>query len=217
MSQPVVLITGAARGLGRALAEACRARGWQVLAPGRDALDVSDEASIHAYAARLADQPIDILCNNAGVRLDDGTGAMTQADWLRTLTVNTVGPALVTRALLPALRRGRQRKILFMSSRLGSFGAGTGTNSGGGDGSYAAYRASKTALNQVARCLASDLAGEGFTCVAISPGWVRTDMGGTQASDTPEAVAADILDLAGAIVPAQNGSFLDRKGISLPW
>lgn len=214
---PVVLITGAARGLGRALAEAYRAEGWQVLAPGRDELDVADQASIHDYGARYADQPIDILYNNAGIRLDEGANAPTQADWLRTLAVNTVGPALVSRALLPALLRGRHRMILFMSSRLGSFSAGMGANSGGGDGSYPVYRVSKTALNQVVRCLASELANEGFACVAISPGWVRTAMGGAKANDTPEAVAADILDLAGRILPSQNGCFLDRKGKTVPW
>jgi len=215
-----VLITGAARGLGQALAERYGAAGWQVLAPSRAELDVADEASIAAYGRGLGAQPVDILYNNAGVRLIEGAsklGEFSQAMWLTTLTINTVGPVLVTQALLPNLRLGRRRKVVSMSSRLGSLTDGGGANSGGSDASYYAYRASKTALNQINRCLASDLAGEGFACVVLSPGWVRTAMGGANANDTPEDVARDIVALVDRIGPAQNGAFLDRKGQMMPW
>lgn len=144
-------------------------------------------------------------------------GEYSQRSWLATLTVNTVGPALLTQALLPNLRLGRQRKIVSLSSRLGSLASGGGTNSGGREASYAAYRVSKTALNQVTRCLAADLAVEGFICVALSPGWLRTRMGGALAHDTPQAAAREIMALVNRIGPAENGAFLDRKGERLPW
>lgn len=217
---PCVLITGAARGLGEALARLYRDEGWQVLAPGRAELDVADETSIERYAAGLGDQPVDVLYNNAGVRLDEGAsrlGRFAQRPWLTTLAVNTVGPALVTQALLPNLRLGRQRKVVSLSSRLGSLAAGGGQNSGGAESSYAAYRVSKTALNQVNRCLAGDLAQEGFACVVLSPGWVRTGMGGPGASDTPENAARDIAALVRRIGPQDNGAFLDREGQKVPW
>lgn len=217
---PCVLITGAARGLGAALAAVYREQGWRVLAPTRAELDVADEASIAAYAQGLAGQPVDILYNNAGVRLAEGAdrlGGFAQAPWLATLAINTVGPALVTQALAPNLRAGGQRKVVSLSSRLGSLAAGGGANSGGAEASYTAYRVSKTALNQVNRCLAAELGPEGFACVVVSPGWVRTGMGGDQALDTPEAVAAEIAALAARIGPAQNGAFLDRAGRVVPW
>lgn len=217
---PCVLITGAARGLGQALAQAYRDRGWRVLAPGRAALDVASEPSIAAYAAALDGQAVDVLINNAGVRLIEGAdrlGGFAQAPWLKTLTINTLGPALVTQALLPNLRAGRQRKVVSLSSRLGSLGGGGGANSGGGEGSYAAYRVSKTALNQVNRCLAAELGPEGFACVVLSPGWVRTDMGGEGARDTPDEVARQIADLVDRLGPARNGAFLDRAGQVVPW
>lgn len=218
--QPTILITGAGRGLGHALAAVHRERGWSVLAPGRSELDVSDEASILRYARSLSGQPIDVLVNNAGIRPVDGAdrlGGFTQRAWQATLTVNSIAPALVTQALVPNLRAGKQRKIMSLSSRLGSFAAGGGANSGGAAASYTAYRASKSALNQVTLCLAAELATEGFTVIALSPGWVRTDMGGVNASDGPGEVAGDIADLIERIDAASNGTFVDRKGEQMPW
>ncbi|MGX1098189.1 SDR family NAD(P)-dependent oxidoreductase [Amorphus sp. MBR-141] len=218
--QSTILITGAARGLGHSLAKVHRARGWRVLAPGRAELDVADEASIAAYARSLTGQPIDVLVNNAGVRLIEGAdhlGFFTQQSWMITLAVNSVAPALITQALLPNLRAGMHRKVLSISSRLGSLAAGGGDNSGGAASSYAAYRVSKTALNQVTRCLAAELAAEGFVVIALSPGWVRTDMGGLGASDAPDDVAIDIADLVERIGVVSNGAFIDRKGEPVAW
>lgn len=218
--RPAVLVTGAARGLGEALAREYRDRGWEVLAPGRAELDVGDEASVAAYAAALDGRPLDLLVNNAGVRLTGGAdrlGGYAQAAFLETLRINTVGPALVTQALLPALRRGQGRKVISLSSRLGSLAGGGGENSGGSDASYAAYRVSKTALNQVNRCLAAELGDEGFACVVLSPGRVQTGMGGAGAGVTADEAARDIVALVDRIGPADNGAFLDRMGAPVPW
>lgn len=218
--QPTILITGAGRGLGQALAAVHRDRGWRVLAPDRRELDVSDEASIARYARSLSGQPIDVLVNNAGVRLVEGAdrlGDFTQRAWQATLTVNSIAPALVTQALISNLRAGKQRKVVCLSSRLGSFAAGGGANSGGAAASYTAYRVSKSALNQVTLCLAVELAAEGFVVVALSPGWVRTDMGGVNAGDEPGEVAGAIADLIDRIDAASNGTFVDREGEPMPW
>jgi len=216
-----VLITGAARGLGHEMARQYRDQGWRVLAPSRAELDVTDSASIAAYAKTIEADPIDVLINNAGVRLtgDDANklGALAPEPWLVTLSVNTIGPAMVTQAVLPHLRRGRLRKVISLSSRLGSLSAGGGANTGGGGASYYAYRVSKTALSQVNRCLSLDLGPEGFACVLISPGWVRTDMGGAGATDTPAEAARDILQAIDQIGPADNGAFIDRHGGAVPW
>jgi NAD(P)-dependent dehydrogenase (short-subunit alcohol dehydrogenase family) len=134
-----------------------------------------------------------------------------------TLATNVIGPALVTQAVLPLLRRGAQRKIVFLSSRLGSLEAGGGGNSGGGGSSYYAYRVSKTAVNQLGRCLAIDLGPEGFICALLDPGWVRTPMGGAQAALAPEESVAKMRKLIAGLEASDNGRFISLDGETVPW
>src|SRR5262245_55708826 len=130
----VCFITGANRGLGIEFVRQLRSRGDTVLAAARSGsdelsrlgarvieLDVADESAVKRAGLELAGQPIDVLINNAGVgskakRLQDVTGA----ELTRVLAVNAVGPMLVSTALLPSLRAGRQRKIINISSEMGS-------------------------------------------------------------------------------------------------
>ncbi len=138
-----VLITGANRGIGLAFARQYAADGWRVIATCRQPeaaadlaaiagqvevhpLDVTDEEQIAALAAGLVGTGLDILVNNAGINLPDrAMDGPTMADWNRLLAVNITAPMLVTRALLPNLLAGRQKKAVFVSSRMGSIGANT--------------------------------------------------------------------------------------------
>ncbi len=221
-----VLITGANRGLGLEYAQQFSERGYTVIGTARnpdaatelaevadrvEQLDVADPVSVAALAERLDGVPIDILINNAGMfdRDDVTIDAVDFATMEQTFAVNTFGPLRVTQALLPNLRAGKARLIISMSSQLGSI-----ENS---NGRWYAYRASKTALNQFNKIWSVELASEGFTCVVLHPGWVRTDMGGPNASYSPEESVAGLVNVIEALTPEDNGGFYDFQGNPIPW
>lgn len=126
------------------------------------------------------------------------------------LRVNAVGPTAVTQAVLSNLRAGRRRIIVNLSSGLGSI---SGNESGG----WIAYRVSKAASNQLTRTMAAELKNEGFICIAMSPGWVKTDMGGPGASLSPEDSVAAMLEVMDRLTPSDTGRFLDHRGKEIPW
>ena len=221
-----VLITGANRGIGLEYARQFSARGYTVIGTARDLadakelsavarrveqLDVTDAASVAALARRLDGVAIDILVNNAGVfdRRDSTVDKVDFAVMENTFAVNTLGPLRVVQALLPNLRQGKRKTIVNMSSQLGSIG-----NSSGG---WYAYRASKAALNQVNKSLAVELGPNGFICVVLHPGWVRTDMGGSGATYSPEESVSGLIAVIEKLQPADNGRFYDFKGNAIPW
>jgi NAD(P)-dependent dehydrogenase (short-subunit alcohol dehydrogenase family) len=221
-----VLITGANRGIGLEYARQFAAKGYQVIGTARDPadakelsevadrveqLDVTDPASVAGLAKRLDGNAIDILVNNAGV-FDRGDVSLDKVDFKmmeRTLAVNTLGPLRVVQVLLPNLRKGRQKTIVSMSSQLGSI-----ENS---NGRWYAYRSSKAALNQLNKTLSAELAAEGFVCVVLHPGWVRTDMGGAGATYSPEESVSGLVAVIEKLGPADNGRFYDFKGNPIPW
>jgi NAD(P)-dependent dehydrogenase (short-subunit alcohol dehydrogenase family) len=221
-----VLITGANRGIGLELARQYSAAGWQVIGTARrpdsaDALratdaevlqlDVTDQDSVDQLARDLADRPIDILINNAGIqplmwKLDD----VDIGEFERALKVNTIGPVRVVRALMPNLRSGERRKIVNITTNLGSIAGNT-------DGGFYAYRESKAALNMFTRSLAAELGPEGFVCIALHPGWVRTDLGGPDAPLNVTESVTGMRRVIDSLVPADNGSFRTHSGESMDW
>lgn len=239
---PTVVITGANRGLGLEFARQFQAAGATVIGTARrpeeadelralgvriEALDVTRSADVAALAARLADEPVDILINNAGIGgrgpLREGvaesdipektapTLEQLDVDALDSfLQVNTLGPMRVTQALLPALRRGERKLVVNITSRMASLSS---NRRGGGYG----YRESKAALNMFTRSLAIELEDEGFTCVVLSPGWVRTSMGGPGAELSPEESIGGMLAVIERLAPADTGKFFSHDGSELPW
>ena len=113
------------------------------------------------------------------------------------------------KALLPNLRAGKRRIVVNMSSDLGSIEQS--------DGRWYAYRASKAALNQITKTLSAELAPEGFICVVLHPGWVRTDMGGPSATHSAQESVAGLVAVIESLGPADNGRFYDFKGTPIPW
>lgn len=219
------LITGAARGIGRALTEALADRGEPVIGTHRApvpadlaprarwlAADMADPASIAALAPALGSLPLDCLICNAGLyadrdqRLDAG---YPPALWAQMFAVNVTGVFLTIQTLLPALRRAKGGKIAILSSQMGS-----DTRAGGG--AYI-YRASKAAVLNLGRNLAADLRPEGIAVGIYHPGWVQTDMGGPGASIRPAAAAQGLLARIKALSPASTGCFETWDGTPHPF
>jgi len=225
-TRPCVLITGANRGLGLEFATQYAADGWRVIGTARRpdaatdlaatgaevvALDVADPDSIAQLARTLDGRSIDLLINNAGISSRSGPIAELDADRAaRAITVNLLGPMRVTSALMPNLRAGDRKQIVGISSRLGSIEA----NESGG---YYGYRESKAGLNMFVRSLAADLRGDGFTCVVLSPGWVRTDMGGEQAPLSPTQSVTGMRTVISDLTPERTGRFINHDGTPIPW
>jgi NAD(P)-dependent dehydrogenase (short-subunit alcohol dehydrogenase family) len=223
---PTVLVTGANRGLGLEFARQYAADGWNVIATARNperadelkalpvevaTLDVADPASIDALARSLQGRPIDLLINNAGIfpRVR-GIEEIDFDDYAQTLVVNTVGPVRVTRALLPNLRAGEMKSVVNITSRLGSIALND-------NGVFYGYRESKAALNMFTKTLANELKPEGFTCLTIHPGWVRTDMGGENANLAPAESVSGMRAVIAGRGPADSGTYWSYSGEVVPW
>lgn len=228
------VVTGANRGIGLELVRQLRDRGDEVEACARrpadaralaalagdrvrvHALDVTDPASVRALATALGDAAIDLVFNVAGV-YGGPTQSLAQMaedlaldDVAATHDVNALGPLRVTLALLPHVRRGTAKKLVHVTSNMGSIADNT-------RGGFYAYRMSKAALNMMSRSLAVDLRGEGITSVVINPGWVQTDMGGPGA---PTPVADSVRAILGEVeraTLADSGEFLNWRGDRCAW
>jgi len=228
IKSPVILITGATRGIGFAAASQLVARGAHVIVSARDiarakaaarqlgenassvALDITDGDSIKRAAAHVAKnhEHLDVLVNNAGVLLDDGDDLLSlSADVLRaTLDTNLTGTFAVTKALVPLMRESREARIINVSS-------GAGQLDGEPQAWAPAYSISKTALNMLTQQLVAALPK--IAVNSICPGWCRTAMGGDAAPRSAETGAETITWLALDAPHAMRGGFYrDRAKIS---
>lgn len=209
------LITGANRGIGAGLLGAYANRGDTPIGTSRsggalESLDVTDPNSAFALAARLAGRPIDLLVCNAGVYLDksetlDGYPAQMWADGF---AANVTGVFLTIQALLPNVRAAGG-KIAIISSQMASHTRAPG-------GSYI-YRASKAAVLNLGRNLATDLHPEGIAVGIYHPGWVKTDMGGTDADISLEQCVTGLLARFDALDLQNSGCFETWDGHPHPY
>jgi len=232
-----ILITGANRGIGLAMVKEALSRGHQVTATARrleaaealnrlsldnperlsvQMLDVTDDTSIERLAAVLnnSKEALDVLINNAGVSTEKNAfPEVTRAAFLDVLDINTVAPLLMTRALLPALKKADNPKVVHISSILGSI------ESHSPDWAWKnyPYNSSKTALNMVSRMMHFDLKADGVSVFAVHPGWVRTDLGGDQAPLSTEDSASMLLDRVETLKADDSGGYIGPDGETLPW
>jgi NAD(P)-dependent dehydrogenase (short-subunit alcohol dehydrogenase family) len=219
-----VLLLGASRGLGLALARALRDAGWDVTATERarsselhalgvtvETVDISVTGTVESLAARLASvPPFDLLLINAGTMGPSHQDPVqaTAGEIAALFATNAVGPIAAARVLGPRLHP--DACLAIMSSRVGSI---ADNQSGGVD----LYRASKTALNMLARCYALSPEGLNRPVLLLHPGWVRTAMGGPEAPLDPAESAAGLLDVIAAEGRMPGLRFLDYRARAIPW
>ena len=222
------LVTGANRGIGLELARQLAERGDTVIATARapesaselnglggnmrvEALDVESPKSISALARRLKGAAVDLLIHNAAVGVaGPAVEEVTAEDLESHFRVNAIGPLLLTQALLPNLRASENPRIVAISSGLGSISE----NSSGG---WVAYRVSKVALHQLMRTLAAELGKEKMIFALVSPGWVRTRMGGQSAPLSPEESVRAVLKVVDRLAQKDSGRFFNERGREIPW
>ena len=229
-----ILITGANRGLGLEFTRQLLARGDRVFAacrhPGKAnaltslagahpghlhvlPLDQSETRAVDELVREISaiTDTLDVLINNAGVLVSgERLGELTPKTMTESFAVNAMGPLLLSQALCPLLEKSEHAKVMNMSSRLGSLECTTrfGTPS---------YAMSKAALNMATRQLAAALAPRNITVFCVSPGWVSTDMGGANATLTPQQSVSNLLKVLDATTLHDSGSFINHDGEAIAW
>jgi NAD(P)-dependent dehydrogenase (short-subunit alcohol dehydrogenase family) len=208
---PTALITGASRGLGSELVRQYAAEGWDVIGTQRRDMDMTNPKQIRSFAAGLKKKPIDLLFCNAGISGKRGMaiGSFDFESWEEVLRVNLLGPAALAEALVDNVAASTRKTIALMSSRLGSISESSGMT--------LPYSTSKAALNMLAKGLAATLASKGIIVVALSPGWVRTDMGGEQAPLSPQTSVQGLRRVIAGLRKSDSGRFLSHDGSEIPW
>lgn len=228
-----MLITGANRGLGLEWARQYAEAGWRVYASCRrpaeagelnalagwhprlsvHLLDVTDSEQLRTLQLDLEEARIDVLLNNAGVYLDKFMGDLGGIDyevWLRTFAVNTLGAVRVTEALAAQVAASEKKRVVAISSHMGSIAEIAAA------GNYA-YRSSKAALNAAMKGLSHALAQRGIGVLLLHPGWVRTRMGGPDAPLTPAQSVHGMRTLVENFRPEMSGRFFRHDGTEIPW
>ena len=225
LSDDVALVTGATRGIGAEIAAGLADLGATVYAGARDPddvtaddqhairLDVTDDEEMRAAVDRIERErgSLDVLVNNAGIFPRSGPlHEMDTADFDRTMAVNLRGPVVLTKHALPLLLDGSGGRVVTLSSGLGQF------TEGQMDGGYPAYRLSKVGVGGLTAYLDGEYGGEGLIANAVSPGWVRTDMGGDEAPRPPSKGAETPVWLA-RFAPGSPAGHLWKDRERIPW
>jgi len=227
-----ILVTGANRGLGIEFVEQYLNEGNEVIATYRNEnssmdliemgnersnlkllqLDVSSNKSLNSFAENLGDSPIDIFINNAGVYgpRNSSFGNVDEENWIPAIKINAIAPILLTQLIIKNIRSGADKKLIYITSKMGSID----DNKGGG--AYV-YRSSKTALNAVVKSLSVDLENEGMTVALIHPGWVKTDMGGPNALIDKETSVREMTEVISNLDISSTGNFYNYDGSIIPW
>lgn len=217
-----VLIVGANRGIGLALAQRYRARGAQVIGTSRmpapdlaatgavvvDGIDVIDAAAPARLAAALGERRFERLIVNAGILEADTLAELDAEAIRRQFEVNALAPLRFAAALHPHLVRGG--KVGLITSRMGSI-------ADNGSGAYYGYRMSKAALNAAGRSLAIDLKPQGIAVFLLHPGFVRTRMTQGQGDVDADTAARGLIERLDHLGLEHSGSFWHAKGQALPW
>ncbi len=228
-----VVVTGANRGLGFALAKVYSERGDHVISGCRSPesatklvslgvellpLDMASFASIDAFVAAVGERSLDVLVNCAGVDArafgadDSNRGALTITGehFEAVMRINVTGPLLLVEGLARNLRSATG-KVVNISSQVGSFEVAQRI------GRDVAYATSKAALNMVTVKQSQAFLADGVVVIAMHPGWLRTDMGGSTADLDPDDAASIIVGTVDALTVGQTGHFLRWDGTHHPW
>ena len=222
-----ILITGANRGIGLKFAEILSANN-NIYATTRDItkaddlkkfdntelleLDLLNKDSIKSFCSELKDIPLDMIINNAGIFQDEQMEEtiLDPELWLDEIMINAIGPVVLSQKLKENIMSGNDKKIIFISSQMGSID----DNYSGG---YYFYRTSKSALNSAAKSLSIDWKADGISVLMLHPGWVRTDMGGSNAKLDIDTSVSKMLDVINSLDMGKTGTFLNYEGKKLEW
>lgn len=228
-----VVISGANRGIGLGFCKHYLSHNWQVIALSRAkpvievssevtekqksnfhhlAIDLLSEASINSSLEKIEgiSQSIDLIINNAGVAEHEMFGQWTQQAFLKSFTVNAIAPALLTQALSSLLTKNA--KVIQLTSGLASIEQNLGPLE-----NFDSYSMSKVAVNMLSKRLSAKLLDREIIVCSISPGWVKTTMGGDEAPTSVSQAVIDITNTIDNLTSAQRGSFLDELGNVIPW
>jgi NAD(P)-dependent dehydrogenase (short-subunit alcohol dehydrogenase family) len=228
---PTILLVGASRGLGLAMAGEFLKKGWSVVATVQDGartelhdladehpgcvqierLDVTEPDQIAALHDRLSGRSFDILFHNAGIANANPRESIAEVstdEFARVMVTNALSPMRVIEGL---------QDLVPADGLIGVMSSGQGSVSNNERGGAEVYRGSKAALNQYMRCYAARHAGEPRALVLMAPGWIRTALGGPYAPFGAEEAIPKVVD----VLLAQQGKpgleFLDREGHTVPW
>jgi NAD(P)-dependent dehydrogenase (short-subunit alcohol dehydrogenase family) len=230
-SASTILIAGASRGLGAALAAGFLGRGWNVIGtaragsgtalhdlaekyPGRvriEALDIDESGQIAALRERLAGSVLDILFVNAGTTTHDQhvhIGDVATEEFVRVMVTNALGPMRVIEAL---------QDLVPADGLIGAMSSGQGSIANNETGMREVYRGSKAALNMFMRSFAAREAANPRAMVVLAPGWIRTELGGPEAPFTIEESVPLLVDLLVSKRGVPGLQYLDRSGRTVPW
>jgi NAD(P)-dependent dehydrogenase (short-subunit alcohol dehydrogenase family) len=228
--RPTVLVVGASRGLGYAMAEEFLSRGWNVVgtvrgpartrlhelsqrSPGRieiDNLDITIPEQIAALRSRLAKRSLDMLFVNAGVtnNPNETIGEVSTEEFIRVMVTNALSPMRVVESLY---------NVVAEEGTIGVMSSGQGSVSNNTNGLREVYRGSKAALNMFMRSFAARHGGERRSMVLIAPGWVRTELGGPDARLTIEESIPNVVSTLLAVRSKPGLQYLDYLGRTVPW
>ena len=227
---PALLLLGASRGLGLALAREFHRRGWRVVGTVRgeartglhafaddvgegveiERLDIRDAQAIAALRARLAGRRFEALFVNAGVAGDPAQtiGEVETREFEEVMLTNALGPMRAIEAL---------HDLVTPTGLIGAMSSGLGSVANNTNGGWEVYRASKAALNTLMRSFAARHAASGRALALIAPGWVRTDMGGPQATLGVGESIPKVADVLIGLQGRRGLHYLDRFGQPVPW
>ena len=228
--QKTVLLIGASRGLGLAMAAEYLRRGWRVIATARatstdqlrrmaeasdgalevETVDITIPEQVAALRARLGDRRIDVLFVNAGVKNDDREtiGDVSTEEFVRVMVTNSLSPMRVIEAL---------QDLVPPTGTIGVMSSGQGSLTNNTNGKFEVYRGSKAALNMFMRSFAARHAGDTRTLLLMAPGWVRTDLGGPEARLSIEESIPNLLNTMEAHAGRPGLHYLDYLGRVVPW
>jgi len=229
-SSKKLLLIGASRGLGLALAEEYLKRGWRVVATERDAstsrlhqlaeayagrleiesVDIVQPDQVIAMRTRLAARTFDMLFVNAGVKNDDREtiADVSTDEFVRVMVTNALSPMRVIEVL---------QDLVVADGTIGIMSSGQGSVANNENGGYDVYRGSKAALNTFMRSFAARHADDARTLLLMAPGWVRTDLGGPEARLSIEQSIPNLANTIDAQTGQAGLQYLDYLGRRVPW
>jgi NAD(P)-dependent dehydrogenase (short-subunit alcohol dehydrogenase family) len=228
-TNPTALIVGASRGLGLALAEEFLARGWNVIGTAREGkgtglhalsdrsdgrlqiecVDITNPSQVERLKAILKGKSFDLLFVNAGITNPryETVGEISTEDFVQIMVTNTLSPMRVVEQLA---------ELVTPQGTIGVMSSGQGSVADNDKGGFEVYRASKAALNMLMRSFAARHAGD-QTLLLMAPGWVKTDMGGSEAKFSIEEVIPQLVDTMIAQEGKKGLQYLDRFGRAVRW